>query len=95
MKTFKEYVKANINEGKELPFTKINFMKIANQANGITVFGTGGGYADTKEFSVDKETLKKIIDKEKLEMLFNNAKIAVKGAKDPKMKGRTFMIRIG
>lgn len=82
-----------IGEASELKFNKTNFHKIIDSGKGIVVYATGGGYSDTKEFGVTADQIKKAISKGNMDIIFKNADMAVKGAKDPKMKGRKFMVR--
>ncbi len=83
-----------LGEGTDLKFNKTNFHKIMNSGKGVVVYATGGGYSDTKEFGLTGDQIKKAIEKGKLDIIFKNADMAVKGAKDPKMKGRKFMVRV-
>ena len=82
-----------LNEENEMGFSKSNFMKAIKSGKGIVVFGTGGGYSDTKEFGLTVDQIIKATERGKIDMLFKNAEMAIKGAKDPMMKGRKFMIR--
>jgi hypothetical protein len=86
----------SLNESAEVAFSKSNFKKLASSSGGkgIVVFGTGGGYSDTSEFSMTGDALQQAIDKGKLDILASNAERNVRGARDPQMRGRKFMIRL-
>ncbi len=89
MKTFRDIVESE----KEIPFSKSSFMKALKSGKGVVVYGAGGGYADTREFGLDKDQVDSAIEKGKEDILFKNAQSSVKNAKDSKMKGRKFYVR--
>jgi hypothetical protein len=89
-----DLIEKYLGESKEMGFSKANFMKVIKSGKGLVVYGMGGGYSDTKEFGLTVDQIKKATEKGKVDMLFKNAQMAVKGAKDPKMKGRKFMVRM-
>jgi hypothetical protein len=91
MNLIEKYLGENVKykEGQEIPYTKGKYKEVLSMGYKASIIGTGGGYADTHEFGGEK-----LKDPSKIDIIVDNAERAVKSAKDPKMKGRKFMISI-
>ena len=85
-----EKIDKYLSEEKEIPFNKGNMKMMLSKGKGIVVFGTGGGYSDTREFGLTSDQINKM----NIDDIIKNAQRAVNGAKDPMMKGRKFKIRL-
>lgn len=83
----------------EIPYNDTTLKKIYSMGYGASVIATGGGYSDTIEFGdnmKDAKYVKNVLDKNKLDVVINNAKKAVKHAIEPalKRKGRKLIIKV-
>ena len=94
-----EEASTNYKLDDELKFSLSTLKKIYQSGYGARVIGVGGGYSDSLEFGRDMEDsnyVKKVLEKNKLDIVLQNAKRELKYAIDPSdyRKGRRLFIRI-
>lgn len=86
-------------KGDEIDYSIGKLKSLLNKGYGVKVIATGGGMADSKEFGDDTQKadyVKKAKEKNKIDIIVNNAKDELKYVIEPKLKnkGRKLVIVI-
>ena len=84
---------------EEIPYTIDKLKKIYSMGYGAVVIAKGGGYSDVIEFGPNMREasfVKKVLEKNNLDVVIKKAKLDLKYAIEPKLKskGRKLFIRI-
>ena len=83
-----------VSKGDEIAYTPRRLTKFLEGGLAVTVYGMGGGYSDTREWSISEDALRDVLDRGKVDVI---AKDAIRGLRHTDMglgRKRRLIIRI-